>query len=49
MEDYDALILPGGVRNPDQLRTNKAAIALYERFGFREAYQYHYWRKDETA
>lgn len=29
--------------------TNKAAIALYQRFGFREAYQYHYWRKDETA
>ena len=24
-EDYDALLLPGGVRNPDQLRTNKAA------------------------
>jgi protease I len=27
-EDYDALILPGGVRNPDQLRTNKAVIDL---------------------
>lgn len=31
-EDYDALILPGGVRNPDQLRTNKAAIALIRAF-----------------
>ncbi len=26
-DDFDALILPGGVRNPDQLRTNKAASA----------------------
>lgn len=31
-EDYDALILPGGVRNPDQLRTNAAAIALIQAF-----------------
>ena len=31
-ENYDALILPGGVRNPDQLRTNKAAIALIKAF-----------------
>ena len=31
-EDYDALILPGGVRNPDQLRTNKAAINLIRAF-----------------
>lgn len=31
-EDYDALILPGGVRNPDQLRTNKAAIDLIRDF-----------------
>lgn len=31
-DDYDALILPGGVRNPDQLRTNKAAIALIKAF-----------------
>ena len=30
--DFDALILPGGVRNPDQLRTNKAAIALIHAF-----------------
>src|SRR5688572_12793190 len=27
-DDYDALVLPGGVRNPDQLRTNKAVIDL---------------------
>jgi protease I len=31
-EDYDALILPGGVRNPDHLRTSKAAIALIKAF-----------------
>lgn len=31
-DDYDALILPGGVRNPDQLRTNKAAIRLIKAF-----------------
>jgi protease I len=32
VEDYDALILPGGVRNPDQLRTSKAAIDLIRAF-----------------
>ena len=31
-EEFDALILPGGVRNPDQLRTNAAAIALIRDF-----------------
>jgi len=31
-EDYDALILPGGVRNPDQLRMNRAAIDLISAF-----------------
>ena len=31
-EDFDALILPGGVRNPDQLRTSKAAIDLIRAF-----------------
>lgn len=31
-EKYDALILPGGVRNPDALRTDKAAIALIRAF-----------------
>lgn len=31
-DDYDALILPGGVRNPDQLRTNKATIRLIKAF-----------------
>ena len=30
--DFDALILPGGVRNPDTLRTNAAAIALIRAF-----------------
>jgi protease I len=30
--DFDALILPGGVRNPDQLRTSKAAIELIRAF-----------------
>ncbi|MCM8556474.1 type 1 glutamine amidotransferase domain-containing protein [Sphingomicrobium sediminis] len=32
MEDYDALILPGGVINPDQLRTNDKAVALIKAF-----------------
>jgi len=31
-EDFDALVLPGGVRNPDQLRTNRAAIDLIRAF-----------------
>jgi protease I len=31
-QDYDALVLPGGVRNPDHLRTNKAAIDLIKAF-----------------
>ncbi len=31
-EDFDALILPGGVRNPDQLRTNQNAIDLIRAF-----------------
>ena len=30
--DFDALILPGGVRNPDALRTNTAVIALIRDF-----------------
>lgn len=30
--DFDALILPGGVRNPDALRTDEAAIALIRDF-----------------
>lgn len=30
--DFDAIILPGGVRNPDHLRTNKAAIDLIRAF-----------------
>ena len=32
VEDFDALILPGGVRNPDALRTNDKAIALIRAF-----------------
>lgn len=31
-EDHDALLLPGGVSNPDHLRTDKAAIALIRAF-----------------
>ena len=31
-EDYDALILPGGVRNPDALRSDAAAIQLIRDF-----------------
>ena len=30
--DFNALVLPGGVRNPDALRTNEAAIALIRAF-----------------
>ena len=31
-EEFDALILPGGVRNPDHLRTNARAIRLISDF-----------------
>jgi protease I len=31
-DDFDALILPGGVRNPDHLRTNKIVIELVRSF-----------------
>lgn len=31
-QDYVALILPGGVMNPDKLRVNKAAIEFVKRF-----------------
>ena len=30
--DYDALLLPGGVRNPDQLRMNAKAIEIIRAF-----------------
>jgi protease I len=30
--DYDALVLPGGVANPDQLRTNAKAVAFVRGF-----------------
>ncbi len=32
-EDYDALLLPGGVANPDALRMSKEAIAFIREFG----------------
>ncbi len=32
VEEFDALILPGGVRNPDALRMDRAAIALIRAF-----------------
>jgi protease I len=31
-EEYDALLLPGGVANPDQLRTNPKAVQFAKRF-----------------
>ena len=31
-DDFDAIILPGGVRNPDHLRTNARAIQLIKAF-----------------
>jgi protease I len=31
-QDFDALLLPGGVMNPDQLRMNPKAVALVKRF-----------------
>ena len=31
-DDFDALVLPGGVRNPDQLRTNVRVIQLIRDF-----------------
>src|SRR5213595_902009 len=31
-EDYDMLVLPGGVMNPDKLRQNKDAVAFAEHF-----------------
>lgn len=31
-KDYDALVLPGGVINPDQLRTNQAALEFIQQF-----------------
>ncbi len=32
VDDYDALLLPGGVGNPDRLRSDKAAVALIKAF-----------------
>lgn len=31
-DDYDALLLPGGVANPDQLRTNNRAVQFVKSF-----------------
>jgi deglycase len=31
-EDYDALVLPGGVMNPDKLRMDKSAVAFVREF-----------------
>jgi protease I len=31
-DDYDALLLPGGVANPDQLRTNRKAVEFTKQF-----------------
>ncbi len=31
-EDFDALLLPGGVMNPDKLRTEQKAVAFVEHF-----------------
>ncbi len=31
-KDYDALVLPGGVANPDTLRTDQHAVAFVEHF-----------------
>jgi protease I len=30
--DFDALVLPGGVQNPDKLRTNKTAVSFVREF-----------------
>lgn len=32
LDDYDALLLPGGVGNPDQLRMDEQAVDLVRRF-----------------
>lgn len=32
VEDYDGLVLPGGVANPDELRTNPEAVAFAKAF-----------------
>ncbi|MEO6070843.1 MAG: type 1 glutamine amidotransferase domain-containing protein [Chitinophagaceae bacterium] len=31
-EDYDMLVLPGGVMNPDKMRTNKSCVAFAQHF-----------------
>src|SRR4051794_40508202 len=34
-DDFDALVLPGGVANPDQLRANAAAVRFVRAFADR--------------
>ena len=34
VDDFDALVLPGGVANPDQLRTDVRAVELVQSFFF---------------
>lgn len=31
-DDFDAVVLPGGVRNPDELRTNESAVNFVRKF-----------------
>ncbi|RYZ70531.1 MAG: type 1 glutamine amidotransferase [Proteobacteria bacterium] len=33
VDDFDALVLPGGVINPDALRINKEAVGFIQKFG----------------
>ncbi|RYD54856.1 MAG: type 1 glutamine amidotransferase [Sphingobacteriales bacterium] len=35
-EEYDALVLPGGVMNPDKLRGNKKAVAFAREFMYND-------------
>lgn len=32
MEDYDALVIPGGVLNPDKMRTNEKCVEFAQQF-----------------
>src|SRR5688572_18535049 len=32
VDDYDGVVLPGGVANPDQLRTDEAAVSFLRQF-----------------
>ncbi|BAP32267.1 intracellular protease YhbO [Chryseobacterium sp. StRB126] len=39
--DYDALVLPGGVINPDQLQTNDQSISFVKDFFKYQQYLFH--------